>query len=108
MAAGNGADDGFQIFAEKPAPDVYCDSLRLETKLFGVTLDIGQSQLRGGGPNAGAVHVSRIRVHMSPQHAKIAARLLLKNIQEYEQQIGKINIPADVLMGLNILEEGDL
>ena len=44
---------------------------------------------------------------MSPQLAKVVGRLLVKNMQEYEQKVGKINLPPDILKEMGISEEGD-
>lgn len=41
-------------------------------------------------------------VILSPQHAYIVARLLMKNVDAYEQQIGKISLPPRLLNDLGL------
>lgn len=41
-------------------------------------------------------------VILSPQHAYIVARLLTKNVEAYEQQIGKIDLPTRLLNDLGL------
>lgn len=101
----NDDGDGFQIIEERPLSDVYVDSVRFEITLYGVTLELGQMQ-RPRPPEAGlAPHVPKIRVHMSPQHAKVMAKLFAKNMREYEQQVGKLPLPAELYKDLGIEEE---
>ena len=45
---------------------------------------------------------------MSPQHAKVFGRILVKNMHAYEENVGKLNIPREILEELGILEEGDV
>ena len=42
---------------------------------------------------------------MSPQHAKVMAKLFAKNMQAYEVQVGKIPIPPALLDDLGIADE---
>ena len=41
-------------------------------------------------------------VILSPQHAYVVARLLLKNVDAYEQQIGKITLPPRLLNDIGL------
>ncbi|SRR3712207_715220 len=108
MAGGNGSGDGFEIVAERPIPDVYTDSVRFQITAYGVTIELGQLQPHGTGSAARPAHIPRLRVHMSPQHAKVFGRILVKNMHAYEENVGKLNIPREILEELGILEEGDV
>jgi hypothetical protein len=105
MAMHNGDGDGFQIIEERAIPDIYSDSVRFDMTVYGVTLEFGQGQKprpTGAGP---APHVPKIRINMSPQHAKVLAKLFAKTMASYEQQIGKISLPQQLLDDLNIEDE---
>jgi hypothetical protein len=99
----NGDGDGFKIIEEKPVPDVYADSVRFEVSLWGVTLEFGQQQR--AGPQGKTQPLPRLRVHMSPQHAKVMAKLFVKNMRAYEENLTPITIPKQVLDELQLEEE---
>jgi hypothetical protein len=102
---GNGDGDGFSIIAEKEVPDIYTDSVGFEVSLYGVTLEFGKSRRAPPGHQGRAPHFPRVRVHMSPQHAKIMAKVFAKNMRGYEEQVGKIPIPKEVLDELKLKDE---
>lgn len=99
-------DDGFQIIAEKTVPDVYTDSVGFELSVYGITLIIGKVEAgqRPAGQGKPAT-IPRVRVHMSPQHAKVMAKVFAKTLAEYEGKVGPIPIPKPVLDELGITEE---
>ena len=103
MSDGDG--DGFQIIAEKPVPDTYADSVMFEVSVYGVTLEFGQSQKPRPNVQGRVPHLPRVRVHMSPQHAKVMAKLLVKNMRQYEEQVGTIGLPKELLDDMGIEEE---
>lgn len=103
---GNG--DGpppFSIIAEKAVPEFYADSVNFELSVYGATLEFGK--LRKPPPNfTGPPPSTPVAVvHMSPQHAKVMAKLFFRSMKEYEAKVGKINIPGDLLAGLGLEEE---
>jgi hypothetical protein len=101
----NGDGGGFQIIEERAIPDVYADSVKFELTAYGVTLELGQTRPSRPGPNAVAQHIPKLRVHMSPQHAKIMAKLFSKHMRAYEEQIGKISLPAELYKDLGVDEQ---
>ncbi|SDX90012.1 DUF3467 domain-containing protein [Tepidimicrobium xylanilyticum] len=46
-----------------------------------------------------------VRLVMSPQHAKVFNMILEKNIKQYEENFGEINVSDNFLKSLNLLEE---
>lgn len=107
MTSSNGGGSAFSIIEEKTVPDAYADSTRFEVSVYGITLEFGQTRPTPGVPGR-QPHIPRVRVHMSPQHAKVVARLLAKNLRQYEAQVGTINVPLAILRELGIEEEGDV
>lgn len=101
----NGDGDGFQIVEERTIPDVYSDSARFDISVYGVTLEFGQTQKPRPNTAGPAPHIPKIRINMSPQHAKVLAKLFVKNMMAYENQIGKIALPAELLQELQIKDE---
>ena len=86
----DGDGDGFQIIEERTIPEYYADSVRFELSVYGVTLEFGKTQQPTPGAQRPTPHVPRFRVHMSPQHAKIMAKLFAKNMRQYEDMVGKL------------------
>ncbi len=84
-------------------PDFYCDSVAFEVNAYGFTLALGkgQSQPEGQAP----VMRQLARAHMSPQHAKVLARLLVMNVKRYEEQFGTIELPNAVYQSLGLPAE---
>ena len=101
----NGSGDGFQIIEEKTIPDIYADSVRFEINIYGVTLEFGKIQPSRPGTQGPTPHIARFRVNVSPQHAKVMAKLFSKNMRDYEQNIGKLPVPADLYKDLGLEEE---
>lgn len=108
MSQGNGNGETpppFSIIAEHAVPDYYSDSVSFEISVYGVTLEFGQT--RKPPPNfKGPVPVSpKVRIHMSPQHAKVMAKLFARNMADYEAKVGKITLPAALLDELKLKDE---
>jgi hypothetical protein len=106
MANSGGNGSGFSIFEEKTIPDTYADSTRFDITVYGVTLEFGQTRPASGAGHR-PPHIPRVRVSMSPQHAKVVALLLMKNMKAYEAQVGRITLPQQVLEELGIAEDWD-
>jgi hypothetical protein len=83
---------------EKPIPDLYANSTEISISIYDVQIDFGIRSSTEETSKTVAI------VRMSPQHALAMARLLLKNLREYERQVGKINLPRDLLEKLEVGE----
>lgn len=105
MSSGNGDAGEFSIIAEKTVPDTYADSVIFELSYFGMTMEFGQQQRVSPQFGGQVPHVPRVRVHMSPQHAKIMAKVLVLNVKAYEEQMGKIPVPEALRRQLGIEED---
>jgi len=83
---------------DEQALDVYANSVSFQlsayelSMTFGVTTEPGQPAKQ------------LVRVRMSPQHALVMSKLLLKNMLEYREKVGKINLPPRLFqdMGLEV------
>jgi hypothetical protein len=78
-------------------PEYYADSVQFMTNIYGFTLEFGTIQ-----PEQEGAPRPRVRIKMSPQHAKIMALQLLRNVQEYETRVGKVNMPDELYQSLGI------
>ena len=105
MSEGNGDASPFSIIAEKPLPSVYTDAVVFEVSVYGVTIEFGQTRKPPPGYTGKAPHTPLVRVHMSPQHAKVMAKVFAKNMKAYEQQLGKIELPKALLNELHLTDE---
>lgn len=87
-------------------PDIYVDQMRVTVGVFGVNITFGLSEphpTQGGMPRQTE---ERVRVRMSPEHAKIMALMLRRQLKTYEREAGvTIEIPANVYTGLGVAEE---
>ena len=83
-------------------PDYYVDSVRIAVNLYTFTLELG----RTGVPNAPGSEpppTQRLAfVRMSPHHALILAKLLQKNLNTYQHEVGRIEVPDQVFRDLEI------
>ena len=102
---GNGNISELSLIAERTIPDFYSDSVQFEINVYGITLEFGQGQKAPRGFQGKVPARPVVRVHMSPQHAKVMAKLFAKNMQAYEVQVGKIPIPPALLDDLGIADE---
>jgi hypothetical protein len=105
MSAENGDGRGFSIIEQKVIPDTYADSVQFEVTVWGVTLEFGLSQMPPPGFQGKVPHIPRVRVHMSPQHAKVMAKIFVKNVQAYEKEVGTIAIPTELYKQLGLEEQ---
>ena len=101
----NGDGDGFQVFAERAVPDHYADQVRFEVNIYGFAFEFGQTQQPPQGYKGPVPTRPVVRVHMSPQHAKVMAKMLVKTVRAYEEQVAPINLPPQLYKELDIPED---
>jgi hypothetical protein len=75
---------------ETDIPVIYANSIELGFSLYDVMLVLGQT-IRQDKETSVVNQVARVM--LSPQHAKVIARILAEKLAEYEQRFGPI--PAD-------------
>ena len=102
---GNGDTPPFSIIAEKAIPDFYADNVGFEVTIYGVTLEFGKTRKAPPNFKGPTPWTPGVRVHMSPQHAKVMAKVFVQNMQAYEAQVGKIVIPQGLLDELQLKDE---
>ena len=71
-----------------PVPEFYADAFQVTVSPFGVNMTFS---LRDPHPSAGGKLVpgtDMARVRMSPEHAKIMAMMLIRQIRNYERRHG--------------------
>lgn len=78
-------------------PYIYASGVEISTSPWDVTLRLS---IREGDTPKDVRLVAT--VVLSPQHAKVVAKLLAKNIDAYEQQIGKIELPPRLYNDLGL------
>lgn len=84
-------------------PDFYCDSAGFEINAYGFSLTLGKSAASPEGASAAIQPYAR--AHMSPQHAKVLARLFVMNVKRYEAEFGEITLPDSVYRSLGLPAE---
>jgi hypothetical protein len=88
--------------ARNEPPEYYVDSVRIRANLYSFVLELG---LQGflDAPGSEPPPAKRLALlRMSPQHALVLSRLLQKHVDAYEDRIGKVSIPAEVLHDLGL------
>jgi len=83
--------------------EFYCDSVSFEVGAYGFTLALGKGQQPAEGTQAGMRTIAR--AHMSPQHAKVVAKLFVMNVKRYEEQFGQIELPNAIYQSLGLPAE---
>ena len=78
-------------------PEFYIDSAYIQTQLYGSTLLLGELR-------EGKLPLVKVRVKVSPQMAKVLSLILGKHVREYEESIGEIIIPKELLHALGLEE----
>ena len=84
--------------------DFYCDSVEFEVGAYGFTLGMGKAQSAVEGAQPPRMTVIA-RAHMSPQHAKVLAKLLVMNVKRYEEQFGQVELPNALYQSLGLPAE---
>jgi hypothetical protein len=80
--------------------DVYANQVGFSFSPYDVVLDFG---LQPTDPKLPKKHV--VRVRMSPQHALVMTKLLVKNLKMYEAQVGPIILPEGLYKELGISKD---
>lgn len=81
---------------EKDIPDFYINSVKIIGSLYEFMFTFGLKSDPDKDPQ------SVVTIRMSPQHAKVMANLLIKNVNSYEKDIGNIMLPDKLKKDLNI------
>ena len=79
-------------------PEYFSDGLSIELNPYSVNLIFGITH--GEQP---AKNIASVR--MSPQHAYVMTQILRKHLREYEDKVGKIQLPDKLLDGLGLDKE---
>lgn len=82
----------------KDAPEFYVDTVYVETQLYGSTLFLGTLR----GPEEPPL--IKVVVKVSPQLMKVLSLIIAKHVRNYEQDIGQINIPKQLIHDLGLEE----
>ena len=86
-------------------PDLYADAFQVTTTPFGVSMTFS---LREAHPNPTKQTADEpvATIRMSPEHAKIMAMMLVRQLRRYERDSSiKIAIPSNVYTQLGLAEE---
>lgn len=90
------------LLGEPDVPDLYVDSVRIATGVFGFVLEMGIQ----GVPDTEQSELPPVKrlavIRMSAQHALVVSRLLGKHVELYQQKVGKIALPAEVFRSLGL------
>jgi hypothetical protein len=81
---------------EKDIPDFYINSAFILASLYEFMFKFGIKS----DPKKDPEDVVIIR--MSPQHAKVLSKLMIKNVEAYEKDVGEIKLPDDLKKELDI------
>ncbi|MDE3094627.1 MAG: DUF3467 domain-containing protein [Chloroflexota bacterium] len=84
--------------------EFYCDSVRFDVGPYGFSLSLG----KGTPPPEGSTQPDMdvlARAHMSPQHAKVLAKLFVMNVKRYEEQFGEVELPNALYQSLGLPAE---
>jgi hypothetical protein len=93
-------EQGVSVPLVSEAPEFYANQVSFRIGIYDVTMDFAV--------HTGAVVENRkliATVRMSPQHALVMAKLLMKSMADYEKKIGKLNVPAQHYESLGLSEE---
>ena len=92
-----------QPWQQTQSKETYADSVRMSVGAFSVSFSF---ELLPAHPNPLAKMEQPqevVRVRMSPEHAKVMAMLLWKNLHDYEARNNlKIALPEGIYKGLNL------
>ena len=80
--------------------DVYANQVGFSFSVYDVVLDFGLQPTEPKGPRK-----SVVRVRMSPQHALVMTKLLVKNLNMYQAQMGPILLPEGLYKELGISKD---
>lgn len=100
MAQGDPSQDNPEEnleFSEGVA-DFYCDSLQISTGVWGATLYLGENR-----PTKKPLVKAKIKV--SPQMLRAISLLSGKHLRDYEQSVGPVALPNQLIHSWGIEEE---
>ena len=87
--------------AESPEPfDIYTNGLQITSSPWDFTIEFFIR--RSGDPKAAPDALGTVR--MSPQHALILARLLQKQVDIFQESVGRISLPPKLYNDLGLEE----
>lgn len=72
-------------------PTIYSNNVELRVSPYDFKMTFGE--VVGLNGSSGLEVLAKCTVYMSPQHAKAFADMLVKNLAEYEVNVGKIPLP---------------
>lgn len=84
------------------APEFYANSCAFTVTIYEFLLQFGIKT----DPKTDAKAL--VNVRMSPQHAKVMARILAKNVKAYEKEVGPIYLPPQLIQELRLDDEEKL
>jgi hypothetical protein len=84
--------------------EFYCDSVNFEVGAYGFSLSLGKGQQAAEGSSKPGMK-TLARAHMSPQHAKVLAKLFVMNVKRYEEQFGEIELPNAIYQSMGLPAE---
>ena len=81
---------------EKEIPDFYINSAFIQASLYEFMFKFGLKTDQKKDPESIAI------IRMSPQHAKVLGKLLVKNVDAYEKDVGEIKLTESLVKELGI------
>jgi len=81
---------------EKEIPDFYINSAFIQASLYEFMFKFGLKTDQKKDAESVAI------IRMSPQHAKVLGKLLVKNVEAYEKDVGEIKLPESLVKELGI------
>jgi hypothetical protein len=87
-----------------PVQEFYVDQFKMTLTPYGATMTFG---LAPAHPNPSQMEPPRdiVCLRMSLEHAKVMTMILKRNLKGYEDQMGAVNIPRDLLRPLGLSQE---
>lgn len=81
------------------APEFYVDSVRVAANLYSFVFELGIQGVRDA-PGSELPPTRRVAmIRMSPHHALAFHKLLTDHLARYQNEIGPINIPEELMPG---------
>ena len=92
---------------EERIPELYTDAVRIGVGTYDFLLELGLQEPVMQTSDKVETPATRViaRVRMSPQHALVMAKLLQKNVDLYEDKVGKINLPPMLYKEFGIADD---
>jgi hypothetical protein len=84
--------------------EFYCDSVHFEVGAYGFSLALGKALPPSEGAPQPPMQILA-RAHMSPQHAKVLAKLFVMNVKRYEEQFGEVELPNALYQSMGLPAE---